>query len=75
MRQRRRRLNWVRVTRDPAVAAAHERSVEASAEWTRALVEALRTHLGTPYPIPQPPPPSDKPVQYALPFGAGDAEP
>lgn len=68
MKCRRRRLNWVRVTRDPAVAAAHERSAAASAEWSRALVQALRTHPGDNLYLPQPPLP-DKPVQYALPFG------
>ena len=67
MKPRRRRLNWVRVTRDPAVAEAHERSVAASAEWTRALVEALRSHLDDSLPTPLAPP-ADKPVQYALPF-------
>ena len=42
MNHRRRRLNWVRVTRDPGVAAAYERSAQASAEWTQALVAAWR---------------------------------
>lgn len=45
MKRRQRRLNWVRVTRDPGVAEAYERSAEASADWNLALVEALRTHL------------------------------
>jgi len=66
--KRRRRLNWVRVTRDPAVAAAHERSVAASAEWSRALVEALRAHVGEPSPAPLPPP-RGTPFQPALPLG------
>ena len=70
MNRPRRRLNWVRVTRDPGVALAHERSVTASAEWTRALAEALRSHLDSPLPSPPEPPPG-KAVQHALPLDLG----
>jgi hypothetical protein len=66
--KRRRRLNWVRVTRDPAVAAAHERNTATSAEWTQALVAALRVHLDTPLPTLLLPPPG-KPHQLLLPLG------
>jgi hypothetical protein len=57
----------VRVTRDPAVAEAHERSVDASAAWTLALIEALRAQPDRPPPMPLARPPSP-PVQFALPF-------
>jgi hypothetical protein len=67
MKPHRRRLNWVRVTRDPAVAEAHERSVDASAAWTLALIEALRTQPDFPPPILLGRP-SSKPVQPTLPF-------
>ena len=71
--KRRRRLNWVRVTRDPAVAAAHERDARASAEWHLALLEAFRHHfepsapLSSSFPDTSASPPV-QPRQYALPF-------
>ena len=70
MKRRQRRLNWVRVTRDPGVAEAYERSAEASAEWNLALVEALRTHLDASLPLPLAwPETSLAPRQLALPLG------
>jgi hypothetical protein len=67
MKQRRRRLNWVRATRDPGVAAAYERSAQASADWHRALLEALRFHLDSPLVTPFPAA-SSEPIQHPLPF-------
>jgi hypothetical protein len=61
------RLNWVRVTRDPAVAAAYEQSAEASAAWTEALRQALRGPADA-APIPFPAVPA-KSVQCPLPLG------
>ena len=70
MKRRQRRLNWVRVTRDPGVADAYERSAEASADWNLALVEALRTHLDASLPLPLSwPDTSLAPRQLALPLG------
>jgi hypothetical protein len=70
MKRRQRRLNWVRVTRDPGVADAYERSAEASADWDLALVEALRTHLDASLPPSLPwPETSLAPRQLALPLG------
>ena len=71
--KRRRRLNWVRVTRDPAVAEAHERDARASAEWHLALLEAFRHHFDPSAPAPSlfpatSSPPLGKSHQYALPF-------
>jgi hypothetical protein len=72
MTRPRRRLNWVRVTRDPGVAAAHERSAQASAEWHLALLGALRPHPGTlapnPFPFPSITPNTPRIFQYRLPF-------
>ncbi|HEY7066968.1 MAG TPA: hypothetical protein VII06_36220 [Chloroflexota bacterium] len=71
MKHPRRRLNWVRVTRDPAVAAAHERSVEASANWTQALIAALRRpaeESAAPIVFP-----NGKLIQAKLPFGLDQA--
>jgi hypothetical protein len=71
--KRRRRLNWVRVTRDPPVAADHERDARASAEWHLALLEAFRHHFDPSAPSSSPFPgasasPPGQPRQYALPF-------
>jgi hypothetical protein len=78
MTRSRRRLNWVRVTRDPGVAAAHERSARASADWHLALLEAFRPHPGStassPIPFPTVSPPPPRVLQYRLPF-AEDATP
>ncbi|HZS02488.1 MAG TPA: hypothetical protein VFE37_27480 [Chloroflexota bacterium] len=64
MKPHRRRLNWVRVTRDPAVAEAHERSAEASDAWTLALIEALRSQpdLAPPIRIARRPGPPEQPA-------------
>jgi hypothetical protein len=67
MNRPRRRPNWVRVTRDPAVAAAYEESASAGAEWTRALAEALRAQPNLPPPISITRRPGH-PEQHALPF-------
>src|SRR3954447_15662252 len=76
MKRRQRRPNWVRVTRDPGVAGAYERSAEASADWDLALVEALRTHLDASLPLPLSwPAPSLAPRQLALPLGDEPALP
>jgi hypothetical protein len=66
MKRPRRRLNWVRVTRDPGVALAYEQRTQAGAEWTLALLAALRGSYERPGGLPGVAPP--QPTQLALPL-------
>jgi hypothetical protein len=71
MRRHQRRLNWVRDTRDPAVAEAYDRSAEASAAWSLALAQVLRGHGDDDLPSEAP----RVPIQLVLPLGEGFALP